>query len=72
MSGHLLLFVCLGLMIIIGIVAIDEFHTQTVNDSNYTSQADAGISVTKPILTVFGYLALTVASIGLIQALGSM
>jgi hypothetical protein len=72
-SGSLVLFVSLGLILVVSMVAIGEFRSN-VNDTNGSvqSSADLGVSAATPLFTVLGYLAIAVIAIALIKSFMGM
>jgi hypothetical protein len=72
-SGALILFVSLGILIVVSLVAINDFRAN-INDSNPIVRADAdmGTSVISPLYTVFAYVALAIASIALLKSFGNL
>jgi hypothetical protein len=67
-SGALILFVSLGILIVVSLVAMNDFRAN-VNDSNPTIKSDANLAtdVANPLFTVLAYIALAVAAICLLN-----
>ena len=73
-SGSLILFCSIGLLVVVGMVAMSDFHVEASNNSNSTIQADSALamSTVNPIFSVLGYVALAVAAIALLSAFRNM
>lgn len=72
-SGTLILFVALGLLALIGMNALGALQGEvTSTDTNVTSATNTAVLVQMPIFTVFGYVALAIAAIGVLNAFRSM
>ena len=72
-SGALILFVALGLLAVIGLNALGSLQGEvTSTDANVTSATSTATIVETPIFTVFGYVALAIAAVGVLNAFRSM
>ena len=67
-SSAILLFVCLGLLAVVGMSALGSLQGEVhSNDTQVTSAASTTQTVEVPLFTVIGYVALAIAAIGVLN-----
>lgn len=73
-TGALVLFVGVGILLFVGISALDSLHSEVnvTNDSEIQAQNAITQAIENPILITFGYGLLLVAAIALVKAFGDM
>lgn len=73
-TGMFVLFAGLGILLIVGMSALDSLHAEvnTTNDTGLAAQNDTAKAIENPIFIAFGYGLLIVASMALIQAYKDM
>ena len=73
-TGALILFSAIGILVVVGMIAMGDFHAEASNNSNSTIQADSDLAMhaVNPIFQVLGYVALAVIAIALLSAFRNM
>ena len=72
-SGALILFVSIGLLLVVGMFAMGDIHSQVGNSSStITEQSNTAVSIQSPIFQAFGYGVLIVGALALLNAFRTM
>lgn len=73
-TGALFLFAGLGILLIVGMSALDSLHSEvnTTDDSELEAQNEAVKSIENPIFMTFGYGLLIVVAIAAVKSFGDM
>lgn len=72
MSGHLVLFVSFGALLVCGLIALDDFHTQSTNNTSYPtiiSDANSGAGAINALFTVVTCLSIAIAGFALLKSI---
>ena len=72
-AGSAIFMVAVGLLVIVGAVALNDVHTQvTSNDTNIQQQASVSGAIEKPLLMLFSYGCIILGAFCAINAYAKM
>ena len=73
-AGSAILMVAVGLLVIVGAVAVNDLHQEAMstNDTNIQQQASVSAAIEKPLLMLFSYGAIILGAFCAINAYAKM
>jgi hypothetical protein len=73
-AGSAIFMVSIGLLVIIGAIALNDLHQEATssNDANIQQQASVSVAIEKPLLMLFSYGAIILGAFCAINAYAKM